>query len=158
MMMLCGWLIKIENIRLFFLVHTIMFYSHCRTLAQHAVEIPAVKELRKKTVPVKFMGALNPWFLTLCLCFPSFLPVPPPWPCFSLICMKWINRLRAGGCLGPTVLGGIDCDDEVDPHFVLKAYANLSSPLRNCHQKTNLFPCVLTEDEQLHLQKQFGRA
>lgn len=41
--------------------------------------------------------------------------------------------------------------------FVLKADANSSSPLRNCHQRANLFPCVLTEDEQLHLQKQFGR-
>lgn len=56
------------------------------------------------------------------------------------------------------VLGGTDCDDEVDPHFVLKADANPSSPLRNCHQRANLFPCVLTEDEQLHLQKQFGKA
>lgn len=61
--------------------------------------------------------------------------------------------MRAGGCLDPIV-----SDDEVDLHFVSKADANSSSPLRNCHQRANLFPCVLTGDEQLHLQKQFGRA
>lgn len=65
--------------------------------------------------------------------------------------------LTAGGCLDPIVLGRIVCDDEVDLHSVLKSDANSSSPLRNCHQRANLFPCVLTEDEQLHLQKQFGR-
>lgn len=65
--------------------------------------------------------------------------------------------LIGGGCLDPIVLGGIVCDDEVDLHSVLKSDANSSSPLRNCHQRANLFPCVLTEDEQLHLQKQFGR-
>lgn len=47
-------------------------------------------------------------------------PPPPPQYSFSLRCRNWINGLRAGGCLGPIVLGEIDCDDEVDPHFVLK--------------------------------------
>lgn len=65
--------------------------------------------------------------------------------------------MRAGGHLCPVVLHGIDCDDEVDLLFVLKADANSSSLLSNCQQRANLFPCVLTEDEQLHLQKQFGR-
>lgn len=82
---------------------------------------------------------------------------PPPWSFLLLRCRSWISVLRAGGCLGPMVLSGINCGDEVGPHFVLKADANPSSPLRNCHQRANLFPYVLTEDEQLRLQKQFGR-
>lgn len=77
------------------------------------------------------------------------LPTPPPWSSFSLRCRNWINGLRTGSCLGLIVLSGIDCDDEVDPHFVLKADTNPSSPLRNGHQRANLFPCVLTEDEPI---------